>query len=1002
MRPISGRITSSRAVRERKCPRPRWYPCLVRLEDRTAPAIFTWTGADNAYWDDADNWLEGKTPDTDPNADIVFPGVAQNLVNINNFLAIKVRTLTYDGTGYVTDGQGLTLKQGITVTANHSATLMINLKLDAAQVFSVETGAALTFSDKSTLGGSGSAELTKKGDGVLSLLGNNNYLGGTQLEAGTIAVSGSLALGAGKLKLIAGTLENAGTSSQVTNAFQVDGPVTIRPGDSFIFSGPGNIGANGEIVSDVGMAIFTDIISGPGDVRVVGDVILNAANNYSGDTRVAGGTLFVGNNSAAGSGILYLESGRLEALVAVNISNAFSVPGPAVPTVGGPITLGGPGIIAAGASLTVEEGTIAGGITGDGALTVAQGIVVLTGANTYAGDTNITSGSLRLGADQALPFGATVIVAASATLDLAGFDADVGELSGGGDVRVDGSILRVGIGDASSELSGQILGSGRIEKLGAGELTLTGLNLFTGGTTLYSGTIVVGSNLALGVGTVTLNGGTLTVPTPVGVANPMVVNTAASISSDANVVFSKPITLNGGAILTVTNADKTVTITGQITGPGALTKIGEGTLAIFGTNTYSGDTTLADGVLAVSRTSPLGTGTLNLVNGRLRAVSVIIPNAYIVTGNVQFAGLNTTMILSGVGTMTGGSLNVNSKVQVNLSHFVQQSGRLNIGSGAAIGKYIFNDGFLTGPGSVVLLDVTWAGGTMSGAGSSIIPSNGTLEVTASDHVSINDRTVTNQGKSSWPGQGGIWIGGTGKVTNTQTGKWSNNNGNKSFTSTGGAPRFENLGLVEVTGAGLVVGAGIEFTNTGTIALDAGTFHVIEPFANAGNISIGAASVFTATGNFVQTAGTTTLAGGVLTVPLLVDIQGGTLSGFGTVNGNVLNRSRVTVGNIGVAGVLSINGDYTQTAVGVLAVELDDINASNPSDRLNVTGNATLDGTLNVALLPGFVATLNDAYQVLTGGSVTGVFASYNLPNLGGGLFLDPVYSGGGLQLIVSS
>lgn len=74
---------------------------------------------------------------------------------------------------------------------------------------------------------------------------------------------------------------------------------------------------------------------------------------------------------------------------------------------------------------------------------------------------------------------------------------------------------------------------------------------------------------------------------------------------------------------------------------------------------------------------------------------------------------------------------------------------------------------------------------------------------------------------------------------------------------------------------------------------------------------------------------------------------GTLGGTGTVTGAVTNDGTVAAGY--GTGTLTVDGSYTQTAGGTLQVEID---RSGQAGLLNVTGGATLAGTLQVSVQPG--------------------------------------------------
>jgi hypothetical protein len=158
-------------------------------------------------------------------------------------------------------------------------------------------------------------------------------------------------------------------------------------------------------------------------------------------------------------------------------------------------------------------------------------------------------------------------------------------------------------------------------------------------------------------------------------------------------------------------------------------------------------------------------------------------------------------------------------------------------------------------------------------------------------------------------------------------------------------------------------------------------------ANSGTVLIGPGDGLLVGGNYTQAAGSTRLNSGLLTATGLVDLEGGVLGGTGTVYANVLNNAEVDVGQPGSPGALTIVGDYTQTPGGVLVVEIGGPNAGTDFDQFAVTGQATLDGTLTVNLINGFVPNSGDSFQVLTFGSGTGVFATVD----GDGPLFTPSY-----------
>ncbi|HND55657.1 MAG TPA: hypothetical protein PLV92_24750, partial [Pirellulaceae bacterium] len=131
----------------------------------------------------------------------------------------------------------------------------------------------------------------------------------------------------------------------------------------------------------------------------------------------------------------------------------------------------------------------------------------------------------------------------------------------------------------------------------------------------------------------------------------------------------------------------------------------------------------------------------------------------------------------------------------------------------------------------------------------------------------------------------------------------------------------------------------------------------------------------------------------------VNLQGGVLAGAGTVHGNMTNGATVSPGGAGAAGTLSINGAYTQTAAGVLNVDLGGTTAGSQYDQLASTGAATLDGTLNVNLINGFSPPSGDSFTVVAAASRNGQFATENGLKVGTQVSLRANYTTSGLTLV---
>jgi len=172
-----------------------------------------------------------------------------------------------------------------------------------------------------------------------------------------------------------------------------------------------------------------------------------------------------------------------------------------------------------------------------------------------------------------------------------------------------------------------------------------------------------------------------------------------------------------------------------------------------------------------------------------------------------------------------------------------------------------------------------------------------------------------------------------------------------------------------------VGAPVKFyqvslTQPGTTTVD-DDYEIDRLTIGGGNLAVAAGNDLDVIIGAQMTAGATAVNGDLNTLGAF-DMSGGILSGAGTIAASqVLNTSAIVAPGNSI-GVLTVNGNFVQTANGVLAIEIDRTSA----DRLAVTGSATLGGTLSVGLVPGGTIPLSDTdYVIVTaGGGVTGTFA----------------------------
>ena len=401
-------------------------------------------------------------------------------------------------------------------------------------------------------------------------------------------------------------------------------------------------------------------------------------------------------------------------------------------------------------------------------------------------------------------------------------------------------------------------GARSITKEGAGTLTLSGANSYTGGVSLNAGWLVAGSDTALGTpeSALNFNGGTLQTASDRMLANAVTIATA------------------GAYVDTVSN---TLTMSGIISGSGALTKAGTGTLTLSGANTYGGVTTLTAGQLILAnanavQNSTVDVGTLNNALGFSGGTSFTL-------GGLQGSGGQS---IEGVGISVGNN-NANTTYSGALtgagSLTKSGTGTLTLtGANTHSGGTTLSAGILNASADNQLGDsggtLAFNGGTLRFGGSFSVGISRNVTITSSGYVDSNGNTGTID--SAMGGVGGLTKVGTGTLILNQTNNY--------------------------TGATAVVGGTLQLTNPNAIASSSNL-----TITNGGTLALrgDTAATFTTPGN-----GTTSVASflpGTSTVTIDVNnMSGGSDNtlvmsggvGFNAAAGTVYNSTLTITGGNG--------------------------------------------------------------------------------------------------------
>ena len=568
-------------------------------------------------------------------------------------------------------------------------------------------------------------------DSILGASFNNDLSGAINIESGgflvkagsgTFTISGGTIDGPGEFHISNGAVAQTTGSTNVT-FLSVGSTVASIPADptsALNVSGGtitfgqgvqvGDFGGIGTVNQTGGTVVFGG--SGAPVSLNIGNQGGNGTYDLSGGTLSflgdPGGTSFVviGRNAPSGTivagepstGVLNLSgSGAMTVTNGASLfigSNAFNTtPPPPLP----PDAVAGTGTInQTGGTLTVDNSSklfLSG--AGDGFYNLNGGTLQIGGSSLLAGNGLGGEDHFNLGGGTIQVFESALATSVDATL-------------------VGGTTSTIDTNGLGATWSGELSGAGSLAKAGAGTLALTGINTYSGGTTINQGTIAVNADTGLGAATgpLTFNGGTL------------------QFGNSFDLSLSRAITLSGGGGTFDTNGN-TSTISQGIQGAGGLTKAGAGALTLSGPNTYTGATTVAAGTLAAGAVDTLphttavtvAAGTLDLdsfnqsIGSLAGAGAVTLGSATLTTGNdntsTTFSGAMSgtggldkvgsgTFIIDGANTYSGGTVVSAGTLAVgdfdHHSAALSGGGPISVGSGATLGGYGSVTGDVTNSG----------------------------------------------------------------------------------------------------------------------------------------------------------------------------------------------------------------------------------------------------------------------------------------------------------------
>ncbi|MCI0151918.1 autotransporter-associated beta strand repeat-containing protein [Paraburkholderia sediminicola] len=806
----------------------------------------------------------------------------------------------------------LELRRGSTITGNVVGALGGTNTL-------VLGGAVNDTFDTSSIGSAAQyrnfTDFEKTGTSTFTLTGTTSQKTSWSVLGGTLAISADANLGAssGGLTLDGGTL-------QTTATFSTARPTTLNAGGGTFDVQTGTTLTNSGVLSGAGAFRKTNS----------GALVLTGNSIYTGGTTIGAGTLQLGSGGTTGS-------------IVGNVTNN--------------------GTLAFNRS---DASAFAGVISGAGAVSqIGTGVLTLTGANSYSGGTSISAGTLQIG--NGSTSGSIVgNVTNNAALVFNRSDA----FNYAGTVTGTGALTQAGTGATTLTGAGSSVGSASIS---AGTLRLAQMGAFTtsGNYTTGAATTQIAADASLVVGGAFTQSVGSTLSVGLGSTQPVITAASANLAGTVNVTGFGVSAPSSASALTSTLFN-VIHTTGGITNDFAAVNIGGATSPVDYLTLAAGKS--ADGLdynvgfgLTWLAGPTLGNGTFTLADAAdTFNVDMVLSDQSASSGSWN----GKTLTKSGAGTVTLSAANTYT------GGTTITGGTLQLGEGGTTGSLegnVTNNAILAFNRS----DISTFTGVISGTGQ--LNQNGSGTTVLSADSTYTGGTAISAGTLQL-GSGGTTGGIVGNVTNNGTLAFNRSDASAFAGVISGAGTVSQIG----TGTTILTGAN---TYSGGTTISAGTLQIGNGSTTGsivGNVTDNAALVFNRSdtviyGGTISGTGTLTQAGsGTLTLTGnntysgITTVAAGRLNVNGAIAGNVQVNAGATLGGGGSVGGVAFlaNGAHLApgNSPGTLAVgslllssgSLLDYELGTPNviggginDLVNVTGDLTLAGTLNVASAGGF-------------------------------------------------
>jgi fibronectin-binding autotransporter adhesin len=843
---------------------------------------------------------------------------------ITNSGTLLAHTAMLTVVGPLTNVSGTTLTGG-TYEADAGATLELpqntSIVTDKASIILNGTGSTIeALNTTSSLEVAIDSTLTTvAASGVLDLLGGRNWT-----TKAAMSNAGTLQLGGGKFA--AKSLSNTGTTTgfgTITAPITNSGVLSAQTNKTLSLQGGGLTNVSGTTLTGgtyvVGAGATlqlqdnVSVVTLAATVDLAGAVAILQSLNTTTSTQF---TLESSLTTIASTGILQVLGGR-----AYTTANAIGNAG-ALQLGGGTFT-SGTLTNAAGSSLT-GFGTVASTVSEAGTVTASGGALAFSGT----GDTFSTA----LAGTEIDFTGGTDLLQSTASLAA----AKIG-ISGGATVTL-----------ATAQTYGGVL------NLGAGTIALGGSSLtLTGTGSLLAGAVTGGGSLILSGGSDTFNTGAgLDAATTLSMTNTVAVTVggAASLAGPFSAAAGTSLTLNKGAVLTLTGA---TTFGASIAGAG--------TLALGGTATMTLTGSLADGAIlaqGAGTTIAVGANTLTLSGtGSTMAGSVIGTGTLVDSGGTQALNAGANLSIAN-WSVTGGATTVNANLTYAGAFSESAGATLSVATGdkLTLSKASTLGGTVNGAGTLAVANATLNGLTVGGT--TVLSITGTALQTGA--VTIGDATSNKATLSIAKG-----------ATYTVSGAVGIAHGHSAKSS------LKVIGTLIKSGATGASTIDLATSDTGLIEAAAGTLDFSNKLAGTGMLKIDSAAVLEADSSAASSL-TAVFNGANATLALKTASKfAATISGYGVGDTVDLLGKKATSASINGSDQLVIVNGATTVATLQLSGTYSGATFSVGSDG---NGGTSVEMLATSRVPPAFIAAMASLgggagaalWHVPVGGTATGL------------------------------